>query len=51
MKLPNLLTKRLYVDRINEMLLPVPVKRDKGKDAAKIGKAFRAHFLRKSEGY
>ncbi|WP_186441591.1 AAA family ATPase [Desulfamplus magnetovallimortis] len=35
LKLPNLLTKRLYVDRINEMLLPEPVERDKGKDAAK----------------
>ncbi|SLM29700.1 hypothetical protein MTBBW1_1940027 [Desulfamplus magnetovallimortis] len=35
MKLPNPLTKRLYVDRINEMLLPEPVERDKGKDAAK----------------
>ncbi len=31
---PNLIMKRLYVERINEMLIPEPVKRDEGKSAA-----------------
>ena len=35
LKVPNMVTRRLYIDRINEMLLPEPVERDQGKFAAK----------------
>ncbi|WP_222424163.1 AAA family ATPase [Desulfamplus magnetovallimortis] len=31
---PNLIMRRLYVERLNEMLIPEPVKRDAGRDAA-----------------
>ncbi|MBF0468127.1 MAG: AAA family ATPase [Desulfamplus sp.] len=35
LKVPNILMHRLYVDRLNEMLLPEPIERDQGKNAAK----------------
>ena len=36
LKVPNLVMKSLYVERIQKMLLPEPVDRDDGKDAAKL---------------
>ncbi|MEA1962321.1 MAG: AAA family ATPase [Bacillota bacterium] len=34
LKVPNLIMQRLYVERLNEMLIPEPMQRDAGKDAA-----------------
>ncbi|SLM30805.1 AAA-ATPase-like protein (fragment) [Desulfamplus magnetovallimortis] len=34
LKVPNLIMKRLYVERINEMFIPEPLIRDQGKNAA-----------------
>ncbi|MBF0209434.1 MAG: AAA family ATPase [Desulfamplus sp.] len=36
LKVPNVIMKRLYVERIHEMLLPEPENRDMGRDAAKL---------------
>ncbi len=36
LKVPNLVMKSLYVDRIHKMLLPEPDDRDDGRDAAKL---------------
>lgn len=36
LKVPNILMHRLYIDRLNEMLLPEPEERDTGKNAAKL---------------
>ncbi|MBF0230574.1 MAG: AAA family ATPase [Desulfamplus sp.] len=36
MKVPNVIMKRLYVERINEFFLPEPQDRDMGRDAAKL---------------
>jgi len=36
LKVPNLMTKRLYIERINEMLLPEPMERDRGKDRGPV---------------
>ncbi|MBF0414125.1 MAG: AAA family ATPase, partial [Desulfamplus sp.] len=35
MKVPNVIMKRLYVERINELFLPEPQDRDMGRDVAK----------------
>jgi hypothetical protein len=35
LRVPNLVMRKLYVERIAEMLLPDPMRRDEGKDAAK----------------
>jgi len=35
LRVPNLVIRKLYIEQIAEMLLPDPIRRDEGKDAAK----------------